>query len=191
MSLIQGPKAHKQGNKERIVCFVAESAGGKTKLASVMAEFGYTQIDSYTTRARRFPNEGAHAYVTPEEFDMIRHDLIAYTLFDGHEYGATRTQIRENHLYAIDPDGVKFLKQHFERKNMLVVYISAAEEIRKARLETERGAEEAAKRIPHDRIKFANFNDFDIQLKNDDQRDFLRNKMILRRLIRDWYNYEA
>jgi guanylate kinase len=190
MNSIQDRSIEKQGNKERIICLVAESAGGKTTLADAMAKFGYKQIDSYTTRSRRYPNEGAHTYVTPAGFEDIRNDLVAYTFFSGHEYGATRTQIRENHLYSIDPDGVEFLQKYFTRKDILVVYISATEETRKERLIKERGVEAAEKRIPHDRIKFAGFTDFDIQLINNDERDFLRNKMILRRLIRDWYNFE-
>jgi guanylate kinase len=177
-------------NLDRIVCLVAESAGGKTKLATALAEYGYTQIDSYTTRAKRFPTEGAHTYVTPEEFDAIRSDLIAYTLYDGHEYGATRTQVREKHLYVIDPHGVKTIQEHVDRNNILVVYLSVTEEIRKARLEKDRGAGEAASRILHDRIEFANFTDYDLKLENNGHHDLLRNKLILRRLIRDWYKHE-
>lgn len=191
MNLLKWWQTRKYGNKERIVLIVGASASGKTRLVDSLVEFGYKPIDSYTTRPKRKPTEGGHRYVNQREFDAIRHDLVAYTKYDRFEYGATREQVKTHHLYVIDPKGVKYFQNFFPRENMLIIYICATEEKRELRMQLERGRDAASDRIVTDRREFSLYDNYDLQLINNTEEQFACNRMLLKRLVRDWYRHSS
>lgn len=143
--------------KNKIVCIVGESGCGKTTLYDLLRERGHEVVDSYTTRPARKLNELGHTFVTKEEFDAIRGDLVAYTEFDGYEYGTTYKQIQDSKFYIIDPDGVDYFAEKIGRENFVVVYIRCSVITRRERLEKERGEDHAWQRIHHDKEKFRDF----------------------------------
>lgn len=97
-----------------IICVVGESGSGKSYLVDKACEFfGATQVKSYTTRPPR-KNDDSHIFVSSEEFDKIRDDIVAYTMFDGNEYGATKEQCDNNLFYVVDFNGVKMLKEQYD-----------------------------------------------------------------------------
>lgn len=145
--------------ENKIVCLVGESGSGKTTLYEMLRALGYKVVDSYTTRAPRVPNEPGHIFLLPEAFDAIRDDLVAYTEFNGFEYGVTKEQVEESHFYIIDPDGVDYFAEKIGRENFVVIYVYANEEFRFERMKKERGVEAALSRINHDREKFRKFID--------------------------------
>lgn len=154
----------------KIICLVGESGSGKTTLYESLREKGYKVVDSFTTRAPRHENEAGHTFVSSEEFDAIRSDLVAYTKFNGFEYGTTFQQIKECDFYIIDPAGVNYLAEKIGRDKFSVVYIYCNEKIRFDRMETDRGTDSAIKRIHHDRLKFRKFienEDFDYIIFNN------------------------
>ena len=99
---------------KRIYLIMGESGCGKTKLSSILEKVGFDVLKSYTSRPRRFADEGGHIFITPEEVDNYRNDIVAYTKFDGYEYFSTKKQIYESDIYIIDPDGIRFLKNYFK-----------------------------------------------------------------------------
>ncbi len=177
-------------SQKSIICLVGESGSGKTTLAEKMEAYGYKQIPSYTTRPKRYEGEKHKTFVDTKGFDEIRHDLIAYTLFDGYEYGTTMQQLLEHHLYVVDPDGVNELKKHVSRENIKVVYLKTNPLIRFERMKEIRGEEEAHKRMTHDLNKFSKFHcfcEYDITLSNNNENDLKDNEAVLLALLRQWF----
>ena len=52
-----------------IYLIVGKSGSGKTTLVNELRKYGYTSVESYTTRPKRFKNETGHTFITEEEFD--------------------------------------------------------------------------------------------------------------------------
>lgn len=162
-----------------IMCIVGKSGSGKTTLAEALEALGYKQVQSYTTRPPRHANEKGHRFISKYVFDLLRSDMVAYTMFAGNEYGATRQQVQECDLYVIDPAGVEELAQHIGRENMFVVYLEVAKSTRFKRMEETRGMEQAVDRVLSDDEKFAGFTDYNMALRNETADDLEVNTVIL------------
>ena len=103
-------------NPNPLILLVGQSGSGKTTIANYLeSKMGYTQIQSYTTRKPRYEGETGHTFVTKEEFDALG-DLVAYTEYNGNEYGVTAQMIDESELYVIDVPGVKILLEKYPNK---------------------------------------------------------------------------
>ena len=131
---------------KNLYCIVGRSGTGKTTLAEELERlYGYKSIESYTTRPQRFEGETGHIFVSPEEFRALG-KMSAYTLYNGHEYGATPAQIDENDLYVIDIPGVKSLKQRYQGKKGIVVFgLIADEDIVRERMKKRGDSDEKIK----------------------------------------------
>ena len=69
-------------NNTPLVLFVGRSASGKTTIANMFAENGYSQIASYSTRPPRYKGEKEHTFITEEEYDQLE-DIMAETHYNG------------------------------------------------------------------------------------------------------------
>lgn len=106
-----------------IYLIVGKSGSGKTTLVNELRKYGYTSVESYTTRPKRFDNETGHTFVTENEFDQLK-DICAYVKYNGYRYCATSEQVNNSTLYVIDPDGIEYFKRHYVgRKNIYTIYI--------------------------------------------------------------------
>lgn len=146
-----------------IILLVGKSGTGKTTVAEIAEKrFGKKQVISHTTRPRRYEEETGHYFVTPEEFDGIRDDLVAYTKFDGNEYGATQQVVDQSDIYVIDPDGVRYFLNTYSGIKKPVCVILTADEETCARRMLRRGDAQAdvRRRIKHDETAFSDL-DFD------------------------------
>lgn len=153
-----------------IILLVGESGSGKTTIANQLAQYGLTQVRSYTTRPPRSPDEDSHTFITDDEFKTLQH-LVAYTYFNGHRYGATQEQIDNNDIYVVDPAGINYFRQSYTgNKTPVVVYLRVSEDERMSRMISRGDNKEAAtERIIHDRIVFSdagNMADFIIDNDN-------------------------
>ena len=110
-----------------LLLFVGKSSSGKTTIANILEEeYGYKQIQSFTTRPPRYEGEIGHTFVTDEEFDMLG-KLAAYTLYNGYRYGTTFEQIDECNIYVIDPYGVKTLLENYQtNRSIFILYFDAS-----------------------------------------------------------------
>lgn len=143
---------------DKIALFVGPSGSGKTTVANYMKDiFGFTQIDSYTTRARRYEGEGGHTYISDDEFDQLV-DMVAYTEFDGHRYCATAQQVEGNDIYVVDVAGVEYFKEHYHgKKDVYVFYFSVSPEMIRDRMAARGdGGLALIQRIQNDIVMFAN-----------------------------------
>lgn len=168
---------------KRIMCLVGESGSGKSTIAEALERSGFKQVQSYTTRPKRSENEQGHIFVTQEDFDALRGDLVAYTRFGDYEYGATRQQVEECDIYVIDPLGVMYLSECIGRENMIVVFVKASYTERRNRLIKSVGKERAYERILRDTRAFKDFDDYDIAFKNESKEQLNMNILILSKVL--------
>lgn len=163
-----------------ICLLVGESGSGKTTIANELeSQYGLRQLQSYTTRPRRSPDESGHIFVTKEEFDSLP-DKVAYTSYNDYEYCATKGQVDQADIYVIDPAGINYLKQRYLELNgarvLVVVYIDVPDSVRKIRMYS-RGDDklEVARRLLIDQQVFADAKAIaDHVVKNEDLQECIR-----------------
>ena len=96
--------------------FVGQSGSGKSTMVNQLElQYGYTSVQSYTTRHRRYEGETGHIFVTDDEFNRLT-DMVAYTDYNGFRYCATAQQLDESNLYVIDIPGVEYLLEKYNNK---------------------------------------------------------------------------
>jgi guanylate kinase len=171
---------------KRMLCLVGESGSGKTTLAEKLEGMGHKVLPSYTTRPRRSKEEKHHIFVERDDFLKMRNNLVAYTIFDGHEYGATLDQFKEYDVYVVDLEGVRSLVERIGREQIVVVYLSTSEQTRMRRMSETRGTASARKRIDHDKEAFSEFSasDVDLMLRNEFPSQLNKNVFILSDIIK-------
>lgn len=150
---------------DKLYCIVGPSGSGKStvtwaiqkRLEQINAPRVLKPVESMTTRPPRYPGEPGHVYVSKEEFDT--YEMVAYTMFDGNEYGVPAEMLDECDFYVIDIDGVKTLRKRYKGKELVVVYLDITPEESAKRM-YDRGATEVEvkKRLANDAVMFADLD---------------------------------
>lgn len=159
---------------KHIYCIMGESGCGKdTVVAELCRRHNLKELRSYTTRKPRFKGENTHIFVsglTDEQIHQQYPDIAAETVFDGHMYWCTQSQLNDADIYIIDPAGVKSLKERYKGKRKVrVIYLHATGVTRRLRM-SHRGDTpmQIEERIAHDKKAFAEAEDLaDIKIWND------------------------
>ncbi len=154
-------------NSEYLFCVVGASGSGKTTQTEWLRDAirklfesrkinadGLRCVESITTRKPRYEGETGHEFVSKEVFDS--YEMVAYTMFDGNEYGVPAEMLDERELYVIDIEGVKTLRERYHGKPLVVIYLDITPE-EAARRMRERGdsEEKITKRLANDAVMFA------------------------------------
>ena len=108
--------------------FVGKSASGKTSIADMLAVNGYSQVCSYTTRAKRHENEIGHTFISDEEYDKLD-NIIASTIYNNHRYCTTLEQIKNADIYVVDVPGVKTLLDNYKLLNRKIYVVFFASSV--------------------------------------------------------------
>ena len=147
---------------DKLYCVVGPSGSGKFTVTwaieEALTKMGAPRIlkavASMTTRAPRYPGEPGHVYVSKAEFDT--YEMVAYTMFDGNEYGVPASMLDECSLYVIDIEGVKTLRERYNGKPLVVVYLDITPEEAARRMRVRGDSEEKIqKRLANDEVMFA------------------------------------
>lgn len=115
-------------NNKPLFLFIGKSASGKTTIANMLEERkGMKQVQSYTTRPKRFEGEVGHRFIEDEESYELK-DIVASTLYNGYWYCATLEQVDEADIYVIDVAGAKELLYNHEmiNRDIHIVYFDAS-----------------------------------------------------------------
>lgn len=106
--------------------FVGPSASGKSTIANMLEKDGYTQVQSYTTRAPRYDGEKGHIFITDKEYNKLQ-NIMAFTLYNGHRYCTTLDQLQIVDLYVVDVPGVATLIDNYDllKRPITVIFFNA------------------------------------------------------------------
>ena len=108
--------------------FVGKSASGKTSVADMLTASGYSQVYSYTTRAKRHEDEIGHIFISDEEYDNLD-NIVASTVYNNHRYCTTLEQIKNADIYVVDVPGVKTLLDNYKLLNRKIYVIFFASSV--------------------------------------------------------------
>lgn len=102
--------------------FVGRSASGKSTIASILeTQYGFSQVQSYTTRDKRCATETGHVFISDSEFDELQ-NVIGYTEYDGHRYCSTKEQLDEALIYVVDTAGVETLLERYQSERPIIIF---------------------------------------------------------------------
>lgn len=139
-----------------LFCITGPSGCGKSTVVEELNKLGYKSADSYTTRPKRYANEGGHTFITQEQFDKLV-DKVAYTHFNGYDYCVTREMLDGCDFYIIDPAGIQTLKDSGYDK-FKVIGLQLTENDRAKRMNARGDSEKAINdRLSNDREAYNNF----------------------------------
>ena len=138
-----------------IICILGKSGSGKTTIVEKLnKEYGYEILESYTTRKPRYEGETGHQFVDLITFEALP-DKVAYNEFDGNHYCATKSQVDEADLYVVDVPGLKQLKQLYQGKEIISIYIDVPMEDCLERMRKRGDSEDKCwERLRHDNSAF-------------------------------------
>lgn len=144
-----------------LFCLVGPSGCGKTSIANCLTMKGLTPVESYTTRQPRFKNEPGHIFISEEEFDTLKSDMISTTHFSGYNYGITPQLLNQSDIFVVDPAGVKELKEKYHSRPIVVIaYVCSKETCKKRMLGRGDSFENVNNRLTHDELAFSDFVKF-------------------------------
>lgn len=98
---------------KNLYCVIGPSGSGKTTVVEALSrDHGLVSVESYTTRPPRYSGESGHIFVTDEAFDKLG-ELCAFVEYNGYRYGVTTDILEKSDLYVIDPEGARYLQEHY------------------------------------------------------------------------------
>lgn len=92
-----------------VFCIIGRTASGKSTIVNAVAkDLNLKILKSYTTRARRQNEIGDncdHTFISANDVDKYRDDMVAYTERVGYCSFATKEQLMSSDIYIINPSG--------------------------------------------------------------------------------------
>lgn len=146
--------------EKTMVLLIGPSGSGKTATAEYLEKkYSLQPIASYTTRPPRYEGENGHCFISEKEFGQLG-NLVAYTVFDGFQYGVTADQIDQSDVYVVDIGGAETLYANYKgNKHFIVIYLDTPSSICVQRMaDRGDGGLEIASRVKNDAIAFRDWN---------------------------------
>lgn len=155
-----------------LVLLVGSSGSGKTAIAEYLRDYhNFRILPSYTTRPRRADSKDDHIYIEEKdvEFFFNTENVVAYNKYKGNHYFATEKQCDDSDVYVVDVEGLKQLRDQYNKKIILSFYVETSPDIRIQRMrlrgDTEKEIEE---RLNVDKKEFAEVEkECDFTINND------------------------
>lgn len=146
-------------SKPILIALLGSSGSGKSTIANRLEKkYGFISVRSYSTRKPRENDDAdlqTHTFITFDEVEQYRDEIMASCTFNNNFYFATRTQLNNSDVYVIDPCGLKQLKENYKDKQIIPIYIDVPPEIVAARMEQRGDSNEAImSRLENDKKVF-------------------------------------
>lgn len=158
-------------NHKRII-LVGKSASGKDHLRKKFESRGFKYAVSYTTRP---PREGEvdgkdYIFISDDESKVLIESgfFYEYVIFNGWVYGTSITQFHTDDLFIMTPAGISHIKPE-DRLTSFIIYTDIDMSTRMERLANRNmPGDSMDRRIQADEMDFAEFNDYDLRITNED-----------------------
>ena len=97
---------------KKLYLITGQSGSGKDYYCDklIKAKSKFSKVISATTREPRYEGETTHRFVSVEQCEKDKENMVAYTFQNGIHYYTTIEDLKPNSLYIIDPPGVEYLK---------------------------------------------------------------------------------
>lgn len=157
--------------KHKRIILVGPSAAGKNHIRDVFVKKGYRADVSYTSRApRENEKDGVdYRFISEKDFQERIFDGLFYewVKYGNSYYGTGRYEWENADIFIMETDGVKAIYP-VDRGDCLIIYVNTPFDTRLKRMR-ERGwiDEKISDRVRVDQQKFANFNDYDLQIGSE------------------------
>jgi guanylate kinase len=92
-------------------------------------------------------------------------DFYEGVFFNNWFYGTSMDEFNRSNLFIMTPGGISKLGKK-DREESTIVYLNIDEETRRKRLEGRRDADDVKRRLEADFADFANFTDYDCEIKD-------------------------
>ena len=140
---------------KNLYVFIGKSGSGKTSIIERLSKYGFSTVESYTTRPPRYEGETGHKFINNLDFDELT-DICAYTEFDGYRYATTAADIDNKDIHVLDVIGILSLKKNYTGfKNIKVIALDCSNETLIKRMKGRGDSDEKIKsRVENDKIMF-------------------------------------
>jgi len=168
-------------NNKRII-LVGPAASGKDFIKNKFREKGFAVDVSYTTRKPREEEKYGvdYNFISESEFTLrISQSAFYETIKHGeYLYGTGKYEWNNSAIFIMEADGVNSIKEE-DRKNCLVIFVTAPIHIRWKRLHERKWTpEQIEERIRIDSEKFKDFKNYDLIINSiEDLSLFFKYKM--------------
>ena len=140
---------------KNLYLLVGKSGSGTTSIATALCKIypNTSAVKSVTTKPNGHGQNTDYYFLTDEEYDAA--NLVQHASFAGHRYGATYEEVDAASWFVICPDGIQELREHYKNRPVVIIYLDATDDTRKARMLARGDSEEdVTKRINNEALTF-------------------------------------
>ena len=147
----------------KLFCVIGRTAVGKSTITHEVAKkMGLRVLKSYTTRAMRqneTEEKSDHTFISPDDVEHYRDDMVAYTDRVGYCSFMTKQQIMESDLCIINPSGFYELKLKTKDLpiEMVTIYITVPYSVNMANAKSRGNVEEWKLNYEKENAEFSDF----------------------------------
>lgn len=156
------------------IVLVGKAAAGKDYLRKRFMHRNFTYGVSCTTRSPRVKAGEVHGkdyyFMTEEEFITLvdSGEMLEYQKFNGWYYGITKQEFERCDVMIMNAEALEMLDEEY-RNRCFVIYIDIPIEVRRSRIvERNDPDDNFERRIQADEQQYAEFNNYDIRITNED-----------------------
>lgn len=138
-----------------LYCIAGPSGCGKTTLMHGLANLGYREAISYTTRKCRGADDASsYHFTTCEKFEtMVAKDMLAdHVEYAGSYYGVSFEELDNSDFFISELEGIRTIQSVYTSRPVKVIGLTAPESVLAQRLSTR--TDNSASRIEKDREVF-------------------------------------
>lgn len=118
----------------KLITITGPSGAGKDTVAQLLSEeTDIPVLVSYTTRPMREGEVNGREHYFVKECTTDKKDMLAYTVYGGYEYWTEVYDVHDIAIYVIDEEGLRDLHDRFPHIELLSVYVTAIEDVRRQR----------------------------------------------------------